>query len=63
MDFTNLAKLIELNRGDAVEFGNANCDLNPSQVRVQETEDQVGAKLPPSYLWFVKNYGGGRDLW
>lgn len=59
MDFTNLAKLIELNRGDAVEFGNANCDLNPSQVRVQETEDQVGAKLPPSYLWFVKNYGGG----
>ncbi|SFU58476.1 SMI1-KNR4 cell-wall [Aliiroseovarius crassostreae] len=37
----------------------ADCDLNPSMVRIQETEDLVGAKLPPSYLWFVKNYGGG----
>ncbi len=59
MDFSDLAELIEHNRGDAVEFGNANCDLNPTSLRVQETEDLIGAKLPPSYLWFVNNYGGG----
>ncbi|MDO9417157.1 SMI1/KNR4 family protein [Pararhizobium sp.] len=59
MDFGSLAELIDLNRDKAVEFGSGNCDLNPTATRVQETEDRVRAKLPPSYLWFVNNYGGG----
>lgn len=59
MDFLGLEKLIENSRGNVVEFGNAVCDLNPTPNRVMETEDYIGAKLPPSYLWFVSNYGGG----
>lgn len=59
MDFDKLTSLINANIGDAVELGNANCDLNPSEKRIEETEKILGVKLPESYIWFVKNYGGG----
>jgi len=59
VNFSELSRLIEENMGDVVEFGNSSCDLNPSSERLKETEKLLGVKLPPSYLWFVKNYGGG----
>jgi len=59
ISFKNLAKLIDEHQNDGVELGDSNCDLNPTPKRIAETEDALGCKLPPSYLWFVKNYGGG----
>lgn len=54
-----LADLIEQHSDYAVEFGDPHCDLSPTSERVDETQKILGCKLPPSYLWFVKNYGGG----
>jgi hypothetical protein len=59
MRFPDLEDLIDAHRGDAVDFGDANCDLNPTPARVAQTEAYVGAKLPPSYLWFTTTYDGG----
>lgn len=59
MKLDDLEQLIEEHAGDAVEFGDSNCDLSPTDERIEETECLIGCKLPPSYLWFVKNYGGG----
>lgn len=56
---TELEKLIAEYSGNGVEFGTASSDLSPTDERVAETENKIGCKLPPSYLWFVKNYGGG----
>ncbi|WP_299289095.1 SMI1/KNR4 family protein [uncultured Tateyamaria sp.] len=57
--FDKLASLISDHSDDAVEFGDASCDLSPTDERVAETEELLGCKLPISYLWFVRNYGGG----
>lgn len=54
-----LADLIDKHSEDAVEFGDPNCNLAPTNERIEETEQILGCKLPPSYLWFVKTYGGG----
>lgn len=61
MTLDDLAELISDNWDDAVEFGDAKIDKDivPSKARIEETERLLGAKLPPSYLWFVNNYGGG----
>ncbi|QEM80898.1 SMI1/KNR4 family protein [Halomonas binhaiensis] len=59
MRLDDLDLLIEEYNGDAVEFGDSNCDLSPTEERIRETECLIGCKLPPSYLWFVKKYGGG----
>ncbi|MDD7911538.1 SMI1/KNR4 family protein [Pseudovibrio exalbescens] len=55
----DLEQLIAEYSGNGVEFGNSSSDLSPTDERVAETESKIGCKLPPSYLWFVKNYGGG----
>lgn len=57
--YHDLIKIIEENTGDAVEFGDSECDLSPSMERITETETLIGVSLPSSYIWFVKNYGGG----
>ena len=59
MEFEAVARVIEENRGDAVDFGNPSCDFIPTDARIQETERLIGHKLPASYVWFLKNYGGG----
>ena len=60
MILDDLKKLIENSSGDDVELGDADCDLSPTDERIEETEGALGIKLPPSYLWFVRNYGGGQ---
>lgn len=59
MDFETTARVIEDARDTAVDFGNASCDLVPSVKRIEETEQLLGQRLPESYLWFLRNYGGG----
>ncbi|RED43069.1 SMI1/KNR4 family protein [Aestuariispira insulae] len=59
MILDDLKKLIEDSSDDDVEFGDPSCDLSPTGARIQETEGALGVALPPSYLWFVQNYGGG----
>ena len=54
-----LSKLISEHSDDGVEFGDSHCELSPTERRIDETEAALGCKLPPSYLWFLKKYGGG----
>ncbi|MEW6413247.1 MAG: SMI1/KNR4 family protein [Candidatus Zixiibacteriota bacterium] len=50
-----LARLIETS--DNVEFGQYGQGASDDLVR--NTENQLGIKLPPSYVWWLQNYGGG----
>lgn len=59
MKKVELVELIEKYQDDRVEFGSVGCEIIPSQNRIVETEQMIGAKLPPSYVWFLLNYGGG----
>jgi hypothetical protein len=59
MTYDEVAQLIEENRYITVDFGTSDCEIIPSQERIEETEKRLQAKLPPSYIWFLKNYGGG----
>ena len=59
MNYEEIANIIESVRGDAVDFGDKDSDLVPSTERIAETENLIGHKLPPSYVWFLRNYGGG----
>lgn len=59
MAYLELSKLIEEKRGVTVDFGTKTSDIIPSQTRIDETEKYLGITLPPSYIWFLKNYGGG----
>lgn len=59
MDYDYVSKVIDEARGKAVDFGDANSVLVPSEVRIGETESLLEQKLPASYLWFLRNYGGG----
>jgi len=59
MKYETAAQVIELNQGDTVDFGEPTCELVPSDERIKETERLLGQKLPSSYIWFLKQYGGG----
>lgn len=56
-DFAELAELIERYRGTRVDFGTA--EDAPSDIWIRKAEECLGCALPPSYLWFLRNYGGG----
>jgi len=57
MTFEELKKFIEANRGESIEFGTS--EDSPSDAWIEKAEDSLGAKFPPSYIWYLKNYGGG----
>ena len=59
MSYDGLAFLIEEKQGSAVDFGDKNSDIIPKERRILETERILNVKLPPSYVWFLQNYGGG----
>lgn len=59
MKKVELVELIKANQDDIVNFGSIESEFIPSQDRIIETEQILGAKLPPSYVWFLLNYGGG----
>ena len=59
MDYDEVASLIEEKRDVTVDFGTHDSEIVPSQKRIEETEKRLGVKLPPSYIWFLENYGGG----
>lgn len=59
MIYDDVVKVIEENSGVNVDFGTSQCELIPSQDRLLETEKILGIVLPPSFRWFLTNYGGG----
>ncbi|MCT4536027.1 SMI1/KNR4 family protein [Halodesulfovibrio sp.] len=59
MDYGELISLINKEQGDRVEFGDLNSEYVPSKERIDETEKILKIQLPPSYLWFLSQYGGG----
>lgn len=56
-DIGEIAKLIEDNRNKGVEFGAT--EDGASEEWLVKAEQRLQAKLPPSYRWFLENYGGG----
>jgi hypothetical protein len=56
-DYRELADKIDAQQGEGVEFGDAGSA--PSDEWIRKTERALGIILPPSYVWFLKNYGGG----
>ena len=59
MDYDEVASLIEEKRDVTVDFGTSDSEIVPPQKRIEETEQRLGVKLPPSYIWFLKTYGVG----
>ena len=55
--FKDLALLISINANKSLNFGSK--DDAPSPDWVECAERSLGCKFPPSYLWFLNNYGGG----
>ncbi|WP_050029915.1 SMI1/KNR4 family protein [Verrucomicrobium sp. BvORR034] len=56
-EFHSTAALIEQHRGNGVEFGEP--EGAPSDQWIRKAEQRLGMPFPPSYLWFLRNYGGG----
>jgi hypothetical protein len=56
-DLEKLAALIESNRADGVDFGQT--ENAPLFQWVEKAEQRLGKVLPPTYKWFLANYGGG----
>ncbi|MFL4470136.1 SMI1/KNR4 family protein [Tateyamaria armeniaca] len=55
--FDELVTLIEENRSNGVEFGTQEQD--PGLPWIEKAESALGCSLPPSYKWFLQNFGGG----
>ena len=56
MNKSNLITLINEN-ADLVSFGDFGNGV--SQDWIIAAEDRLGVSFPPSYIWWLKNYGGG----
>lgn len=57
MDYNSIQKLIEKNK-NLVEFGEFGHGV--SQEWIEKAQVQLDVKFPPSYVWWLKNYGGGQ---
>lgn len=53
----DLERFVSANSGTSIEFGSK--DNAPSPDWVKRAEEALECKFPPSYLWFLNNYGGG----
>jgi hypothetical protein len=58
MDYEKVTIAIRSN-SDEVNLGDSGSPLVPSAARIKETENFLGQSLPPSFVWFLKNFGGG----
>ncbi|MEP5339995.1 MAG: SMI1/KNR4 family protein [Algibacter sp.] len=56
MDYNSVKKIIDKNK-DIAEF--AEFGEGVSDVWLQKAETRLRVKLPPSYVWWLKNYSGG----
>lgn len=56
MNYNFIKNLIESNK-DVCEFASFGDGI--SDLLIQKTEERLAIKLPPSYIWWLKNYSGG----
>jgi antitoxin YobK len=56
MNYNAIKKLIEEN-SNIVEFGEFGNGV--SDIWINKAQDRLGIKFPLSYIWWLKNYGGG----
>lgn len=56
MDYSLLRELIETNRGKTSfgRFGHGR-----SEEWIEMAQNRLGVRFPPSYTWWLSNYGGG----
>lgn len=57
MGLEELEQFIAANSGVNVEFGSRKNAPTPDWIA--KAEDALGSALPPSFRWFLENYGGG----
>lgn len=58
MDKYEEIKNIIKNAGDNVDFADFGNGI--SDEWIEKAEKRLGFKLPPSYIWWLKNYSGGQ---
>ncbi|MDN3583227.1 SMI1/KNR4 family protein [Mucilaginibacter flavus] len=51
-------QLIEANSGD-INLGEYGAGDGPSQSQIAIVQKLLGVTFPPSYIWWLNNYGGG----
>ncbi len=51
-------QLIEANSGD-INLGEYGAGDGPSQLQIAIVQKLLGVTFPPSYIWWLNNYGGG----
>jgi hypothetical protein len=56
MKYGNLIELIK-NNADVINFGKFGEGV--SDLWIQKAQDRLQITFPPSYSWWLKNYGGG----
>jgi hypothetical protein len=56
MDYEKIKKMIEEN-SDILEFGEFGHGVSDSWI--ENAQNRLGVKFPPSYIWWLKNYSGG----
>lgn len=56
MDYERIRTLIEEN-SDIVEFGEYGQGVSDDWIK--KAQERLNVKFPPSYVWWLKNYGGG----
>ena len=56
MNYDLIRQLIEDN-SDRAEFGDFGNGV--SSEWIDNAQERLGIKFPPSYIWWLKNYGGG----
>lgn len=56
MNYGNIRKFIDENR-DRIDFGTS--EEGCSDLWIQKAQERLSVRFPPSYVWWLKNYGGG----
>lgn len=56
MNYEEFKKLVAEN-SNSIEFGEFGTGV--SEEWIEKAEDRLGVELPASYVWWLRNYGGG----
>lgn len=56
MDYKKVVDLIDANRGK-VDFGTFGSGVD--DIWIEKAQKRLRVRFPPSFVWWLKNYGGG----
>jgi len=59
--YESIIKLINDNL-DNINFGEFGAEIYVSDLWINKAQERLNVIFPPSYIWWLKNYGGGEIL-